>query len=66
MFFDDYGSATGGAVIGIFLPAIIAGTIVGVREKNWRAALGAMSGMVAGMFGVIKSRIDDEGENDGS
>lgn len=59
MWFDDFGSAFGGSIIGVFLPYIFAAIFIGVRTKNWREALKRAGGMLKATFGVLKTGIDD-------
>lgn len=59
MIFDDFGSAVGGAMIGVVLPYIVAGIVIGVRTKDWNEALVRVGGMLKATVGVLRTGIDD-------
>lgn len=56
---DDFGSLAGGVVVGVFLPYVIAGIVIGVRTNDWKQAAKRVGGMLKATFGVLKTGIDE-------
>lgn len=49
----------GSMVVGVFVPYIFAGIIIGARTKNWKQAVTRVGGMLKATFGVLKTGIDE-------
>lgn len=56
---DDFGSLAGGIVVGVVLPYIVAGIIIGIRTDDWKQAASRVGGMLKATFGVLKTGIDE-------